>query len=118
MTLAKTFFIVATAGFLSACEEPVAVESMPGAAVMRGTVDASLVSDPALASRLDGASQAGNLITYAYYTDVVGEVAVIGGADALCGGAGKATLNVAGAGLSRTQKEGRGYNIMTFACRS
>ncbi len=117
MTFTKPFFIIAAAGFLSACEAALDVEAMPGAESARGSVNAALVADPALASRLDVASQAGNLITYGYFTDVVGEIAVINGADAYCGGAGKASLNVAGAGLSRAQKDGRGYNTMTFACR-
>jgi len=117
MTLTKTFIILATTGFLAACEEPIDVEMMPGAEATSGAVDASLVRVDGLASRLDGATMSGNAITYAYYTDVVGELTALGAADAYCGGAGQANLNAAGAGLSRTQKNGRGYNVMTFVCR-
>jgi len=117
MTLTKTFLIVATAGFLAACEDPIDVEVMPGAEVVSGAVDASLVRVDGLAAKLDGATMSGNAITYAYYTDVVGELAALGAADAYCGGNGQANLNAAGAGLSRSQKNGRGYNVMTFVCR-
>ncbi len=117
MTLTKTFLIMATAGFLAACEELIDVEPMPGAGAPAGTVDASLVRVDGLAAKLDVATMSGNTITYAYYTDIVGEIAVLEAADAYCGGNGKASLNAAGAGLDRGQKNGRGYNIMTFVCR-
>ncbi len=117
MTLTKTFLILATAGFLAACEAPIDVEAMPGAEAVSGAVDTSLVRVDGFAAKLDGAAMSGNAITYAYYTDVVGEIAALDAADAYCGGAGQANLNAAGAGLSRSQKNGRGYNVMTFVCR-
>ncbi len=117
MTLTKTLLIVATAGFLAACEEPIAVEAMPGAAAVSGSVDASLVRVEGFAAKLDAAAMSGSAITYAYYTDVVGELAALNAADTYCGGAGRANLNGAGAGLARSEKNGRGYNVMTFTCR-
>ncbi len=117
MTLTKTFFILASAGFLAACEEAIDVEAMPGADAASGAVNASLVRVDGFAAKLDGATMSGNAITYAYFTDVVGELTALGAADAYCGGNGQANLNAAGAGLSRTQKNGRGYNVMTFVCR-
>lgn len=117
MTMTKILLTVATAGFLAACEEPIDVEMMPGANAASGAVDASLVRVEGLAAKLDGATMTGNAVTYAYYTDVVGELTALGAADAYCGGAGQANLNAAGAGLSRSQKNGRGYNVMTFVCR-
>ncbi len=117
MTLTKTFLILATTGFLAACEEAIDVEAMPGAGAVSGSVDANLVQVDGLAAKLDAAAMSGNAITYAYYTDVVGEIAALDAADAYCGGAGRANLNAAGAGLARSEKNGRGYNVMTFACR-
>jgi len=70
-----------------------------------------------VAAKLDAATMSGNAVTYAYYTDVLGEIAALDAADAYCGGAGRANLNAAGAGLARSQKNGRGYNVMTFVCR-
>ncbi len=118
--MTKTFLVLAAGGFLAACAAviPANIEAMPGAGVAGGQVATALISNTALAGKLDIASRSGALVTYAYFTDVVGEVTVLGAADAYCGGNGKATLNVAGAGLDRGQKDGRGYNIMTFACRA
>ena len=117
MTLTKTLLMVATAGFLAACETPIEVESMPGATAVSGSVDASLVRVEGFAAKLDAAAMSGNAVTYAYYTDVVGELAALNAADAYCGGAGRANLNAPGAGLARSEKNGRGYNVMTFVCR-
>ncbi len=114
MALIKPFLFVAAAGFLAACEEPFDVEPMPGTEVERGMVNASLVSNAGVAGKLDVASQNGNVITYGYYTDVIGEMAVRGAADAYCGGQGKAGIT----GAERSAKGGRGYNLLSFACRA
>ena len=90
---------------------------MPGAEAVSGSVDTSLVRVEGFAAKLDAAAMSGNAVTYAYYTDIVGEIAALDAADVYCGGAGRANLNGAGAGLARGQKNGRGYNVMTFVCR-
>ncbi|MCF6273548.1 MAG: hypothetical protein L3J37_10235 [Rhodobacteraceae bacterium] len=125
MSITKIALVFASVGFLSACEEALGpnagLDPANGIVGTRpspsGHVDAALVRAPALIGKLDTASMAGSALTYAYFTDVIGEIAVLDGADSYCGGAGKANLNAAGAGLVRGVKEGRGYNTMTFACR-
>jgi len=114
MTLTKTVIILATAGFLAACEEGM---STGGGMTAGGEMDESLIRDSRLAGKLDGASASGNTVSYSYFTDVVKNGPVLGGADNYCGGAGQAVLNQEGLGVVEGTKNGRVYNTMTFICR-
>ncbi len=109
MTLTKTLMILATAGFLAACEEGM---SSGGGAAAVGANDPSLIRDSGLVGKLDSAAASGNAVIYAYYTDVVDDGRVLEGADTYCGGAGQAVIQ-----LTRGDKGGRGYNSMAFTCR-
>ena len=103
--------IFATAGFLAACEEGMSPEG-GGGALASGANDPSLIRDSGLVGKLDSPAASGNAVIYAYYTDVVGDGRVLDGADAYCGGAGQAVIQ-----LTRGEKGGRAYNSMAFTCR-
>ncbi|MBL1436429.1 MAG: hypothetical protein COB08_009550 [Rhodobacteraceae bacterium] len=111
MTFTKTIMILASAGFLAACEAGVSTSGGSSMA-MSGGVDAATIRDGSLTGKLDGASMSGDAVVYAYYTDVIGDGAVLNGADAYCGGPGQAVIQ-----LTRGEKGGRGYNSMAFTCR-
>ena len=113
MNLTKTLLLLSTAGFLAACDETMmAPTSGGGSPAASGGTDASLIRDAGLIGQLDSATQSGNAVVYAYYTDVVSDTRVLAGADAYCGGAGHAVIN-----LTRGDRGGRGYNSMAFTCR-
>jgi len=113
MTLTKTLLIISTVGFLAACEE--GATPMAGGGASSGGIDAALVPG-SLAGKLEVASASGNTVTYGYYTDVVGEGDVISASDTYCGAGSFTVLNIEGTGLVRGEKNGRGYNTMTFVC--
>lgn len=112
MTLTKTLMIFATAGFLAACEEGMAPASGGGGMAAPSGMNENLIRDSRLAGKLDSAVMSGNAVVYSYYTDVIGDGVVLDGADAYCGGAGQAVIQ-----LTRGDKGGRGYNTMAFTCR-
>ena len=109
MTLTKTFLILATAGFLTACEEGMAPS---GGGMAAGGNDASLIRDAGLTGKLESAKASGNGVVYSYYTDVIGDGRVLDGADAYCGGPGQAVIQ-----LTRGSRAGRAYHSMVFTCR-
>lgn len=114
MRLTKSILILATAGFLAACDEvPMGNTGVgtPGPRVAAG-VDAAAIRDGGLTGQLDRASVSGDTVSYAYFTDVIGDGRVLTGADAYCGGPGRAIIN-----LDRGDRSGRGYNTMVFTCR-
>jgi len=112
VTLTKTLLLLATAGFLAACEETIMASSGESGVSASGGVDASLIRDAGLTGKLDSASQSGNAVIYAYYTDVVSDTQVLNGADIYCGGPGQAVIN-----LTRGDQGGRSFNSMAFTCR-
>ena len=112
MTLTKTLMIFATAGFLAACEEGMDGGMSSGGGASAGANDASLIRDSGLSGKLDSSVASGNAVVYSYYTDVISDGRVLEGADAYCGGAGQAVIQ-----LTRGEKAGRSYNSMAFTCR-
>jgi len=112
MTLTKTFLILATAGFLAACEEGAMTTSSGGGTASTGGTDATLIRDSSLIGKLDSAAPSGSGVVYSYYTDVVSDTQVLNGADAYCGGPGQAVIQ-----LTRGDRNGRSYNSMVFTCR-
>ncbi|NOR63357.1 MAG: hypothetical protein GQ535_12805 [Rhodobacteraceae bacterium] len=109
MTFTKTIMILASAGFLAACEDGM---STGGGMAANGGVDAATIRSGSLTGKLDGAAMNGNAVVYSYYTDVIGDGAVLAGADTYCGGPGQAVIQ-----LTRGEKGGRTYNSMAFTCR-
>lgn len=110
MTFTKTLMILASAGFLAACEE--GMSTTGGNSMAPSGNDPSLIRDSGLVGKLDSSVASGNAVIYAYYTDVVSDGRVLDGADRYCGGAGQAVIQ-----LTRGDKAGRGYNSMAFTCR-
>ena len=109
----KSFLALSAAGFLAACAQTAAVSTEGGgSAVAPAVLDAALILDAGLAGRLDAASQSGNAVVYAYYTDVISDTQVLNGADIYCGGPGQAVIN-----LTRGENAGHAYNTMAFTCR-
>jgi len=108
----KSFLALSAAGFLAACAQTAAVSSEGGGAAALAGLDAALILDAGLAGKLDAASQSGNAVVYAYYTDVISDTQVLNGADIYCGGPGQAVIN-----LTRGENAGRAYNTMAFTCR-
>ncbi len=111
MTLTKTLMIFAAAGFLAACEAGTTPNPSNGT-VRSGGVDAATIRDASLSGKLEGAAMSGNAVVYSYFTDVIGDGAVLNGADKYCGGPGQAVIQ-----LTRGDKAGRGFNTMAFTCR-
>jgi len=111
MTLTKTFLILATAGFLAACEQG-ATSTAGGEMAATGETDTTLIRDAGLMGKLDSATMSGNAVVYSYFTDVISDTQVLNGSDIYCGGPGQAVIQ-----LTRGNKDGRGYNAMAFTCR-
>lgn len=109
MTLTKTLLILSTAGFLAGCDETMMAPAGGGSAPAAGGMDASLIRDAGLVGKLDAASQSGNAVIYAYFTDVVSDTQVLNGADIYCGGPGQAVIDL--------DRGDSGYHTMAFTCR-
>ena len=113
MKFAKTIIALTAVGFLAACEGGGTLAGASGgSAGFGGSTDTALIAEPTLVGKLDSATQSGNAVVYAYFTDVVGDGDVLTGADKYCGGAGQANIQ-----LTRAEKAGRAFHTMAFTCR-
>lgn len=112
MRLLKPILIIATAGFMAACEMPAnGSDGFPSIGSSNGGGSVA-VADAGLAPMLDAVSMSDGVLSYSYYTDVVSDGRVLSGADVHCGGPGQAVIT-----LQPGSKGGRAYNTMLITCR-